>query len=316
MSFQHEQDQTLGIDRVSGNDFDLTIRRLGCEVIGLTWHHREHGDIPLLWRNDHIEAPERGWKNHATILFPIVGGLHDLASRTTDGTAVAFKRGHGFARESEFSLIQAAGDEESFVLRYRLEASDRTMLFYPWRFRLEILYRLSATGLEQAMTVSNVDERPMPFQLGWHPGFNAPLLGGTKAGCHLELPAGQAVRMLNDDECFITGEKQVETLQGDFAFNEQDLERTYMFDFEGFVPPERRVVGLFDEDRRVGVRVHFGDYPHLGLWSNADAGFICIEPWQGMDDSVVQEPFDRKFGMVVLPAMENDTRRARIEVVG
>jgi len=316
MSFRHEVDERHGLDQVSGDAFDLTIRRLGCEVIGLTWHHPEHGDIPLLWRNAQVEAPESGWKNHATILFPIVGGLHDMSSRTTDGTAVAFKRGHGFARESEFELIQAAGDEESFVLRYRLEASDKTMLFYPWRFRLEILYRLSATGLEQAITVSNVDERPMPFQLGWHPGFNAPFLGGEKSACHLELPQGPAVRILNDERCFITGEKQVVDLTGDFDFTEEGLDRTYMFDLDGFVSFERRVVSLLDPDRRVGVRVHFGDYPQLGLWSDADAGFICIEPWQGMDDSVEQEPFDRKFGMVLLPALENDTRRARIEVVG
>jgi len=34
-----------------------------------------------------------------------------------------------------------------------------------------------------------------------------------------------------------------------------------------------------------------------------------------MDDSVVQEPFDRKFGMVLLPSDASDTRQATIEFI-
>ena len=85
-----------------------------------------------------------------------------------------------------------------------------------------------------------------------------------------------------------------------------------MFDLSA-TPPARRVVTLLDPDESFGVRVRFPDYPHLGLWSDASAPFICIEPWQGMDDAVDPEPFDRKFGIQILPPGRSETYRASIE---
>jgi galactose mutarotase-like enzyme len=32
------------------------------------------------------------------------------------------------------------------------------------------------------------------------------------------------------------------------------------------------------------IRVQFGDFPTLGVWTKPGAGFLCIEPWQGCAD--------------------------------
>jgi galactose mutarotase-like enzyme len=87
-----------------------------------------------------------------------------------------------------------------------------------------------------------------------------------------------------------------------------------MFDLSD-TAPEKRIVELLDPDEKFGVRVRFPDYPHLGVWSDAKAPFICIEPWQGMDDSAVQEPFDQKFGMLLLPPGEQRTFQASLEII-
>jgi galactose mutarotase-like enzyme len=165
------------------------------------------------------------------------------------------------------------------------------------------------------MTVVNTGDVPLPFQLGWHPGFRTPLVDGSKRACRLVLPQGRAVRMANDEDCHLTGGREEIELAGDFSFDERQLDATYMFDFSN-TPPEKRVATLTDPDGSAGVRVRFGDYPYLGLWSEADAPYICIEPWQGMDDSADQEPFDEKFGIVILPPGASDSRTASIEVVG
>ena len=314
MTFVHTYDPATTLDVVRGPALTLTVRRLGAEVIGLTAHDAQRGDVGLIWRNEHTDDPPEFWKGHAAVLFPIVGGIHDLQSRTTDGAQVRFAKQHGFARQSQFELLGAGGADDRFVLRYHLIDSEQTRAMYPWRFELWVRYELTAAGLAQEMTVINRDEKAMPFQLGWHPGFNTPQIAGAKADCHLRLPAGEAVRMLNDENCRLTGEKQTVTFAGDFSFTEQELDATYMFDLSA-TPPERRVVELLDPDQAVGVRVAFPDYPHLGLWSDADAPFVCIEPWQGMDDSVVQEPFDRKFGMLSLPPGSERTYRATIDVI-
>jgi galactose mutarotase-like enzyme len=314
MTFHYSPDFEHGLDRVRSDTLSLTVRRLGAEVIGLTRHHPELGDVGLIWRNDHTEDPPQFWKGHAPVLFPIVGGMHGLTSRTTDGTQVTFQKQHGFARHSVFQLLGHGGGGQSYVLNYHLIADDQTLAMYPWRFELWVRYELFADRLEQTMTVRSLDEKAMPFQIGWHPGFNTPQYAGAKAGCRLRLPEGEAVQLGNDENCYLTGEAETVTLARDFAFDEAQLDATYMFDFSA-TPPERRAVELFDPDERIGVRVAFPDYPHLGVWSDAGAPFICIEPWQGMDDSIPQEPFDRKFGIVTLAPGAERSFRAAIHLI-
>jgi len=315
MAFEYTHDQQNGLDIVDSPSLKLTVRRLGAEMIGLTRKHPQHGDVGLIWRNVELEDPPCFWKSHATVLFPIVGGVHNLKSTTTDGIEVQFNKQHGFIRHSTLELIEAKEQDDHFLLAYRLKNNYETMALYPWQFSLTIIYRLFAKRLEQEMTVENRDEKPMPYQLGWHPGFNTPFLAGEKKDCHLRLPQGWIVKMLNDEHCYLTGQKQTIASKHDFQFTEKELDLTYMFDLSD-MPSGKRVVELLDPDETFGVRVHFPDYPHLGIWSDADAPFICIEPWQGMDDSVEQEPFDQKFGMVLLPPGAVDSRRAWIESIG
>ena len=312
MAFAYTFDAERGLDRVNGPHADLTVRRRGAEAIGLAVHHATRGDVGLLWRDGRADDPPSGWKNHATILFPIVGGLKGGVSRTEDGTEVRFPRLHGYARQHAFALVEASDRGDHFLLLYRLAENGATLAQFPWRCTLEVAYRLYADRLDQAMTVINTGPRPMPYQIGWHPGFNAPFGSGAKADCHLRLPEGRAIRLGNDATCLLTGENAEIEFAGDFRFTETEIDRTYMFDLSATLPA-RRAVTLLDPDESFGVRVRFPDYPHLGLWSDANAPFLCIEPWQGMDDSVDQEPFDRKFGIQILPPGRTDTRRASIE---
>jgi galactose mutarotase-like enzyme len=126
------------------------------------------------------------------------------------------------------------------------------------------------------------------------------------------LPDGPIDLLGNTEDCYLTGER-TRIPGGRYAFDEPGLDRTYMLDLSG-IPPAARVVSLTDPDG-FGVRVRCPDFPHVGLWSDAGAPFLCIEPWQGMDDERVQVAFDRKFGMVLLPPGATDVRRASIEVL-
>jgi galactose mutarotase-like enzyme len=309
----HTVDEDRGLDRVTGPTFDLVVRRRGAEVIGLTWKGPA-GPLGLLWRNGRTDDPPRFWKSHATVLFPIVGGLHGNRSRTTDGTEVRFRGLHGFARHKEFELVEVLRTGDGLDLVYSLSDDDETRELYPFAFLLSIVYSLRRSGLCQSITVMNRGDRALPFQVGWHPGFNAPLAGGEKRDCRLRLPGDRVRRMLNDADCRLTGEWRWEASRGDFKLTEEELDATYMFDLSD-VPPGERVVTLTDPSGSPGVRVAFPDYPHLGIWSDAGAPFVCIEPWQGMDDHAHQEAFDRKFGVVLLPPGGVDSRRAWIEVI-
>ena len=74
----------------------------------------------------------------------------------------------------------------------------------------------------------------------------------------------------------------------------------------------KRAVTLSDTAAGIDLEVDFTDFPQLGLWSEPGWNFICIEPWQGMDDHEEQEPFDEKVGIVRLPAGEEEKKTALV----
>lgn len=305
-----------GFDVVAGNGLEIAVSRIGAELIGMTWFRPGADPVAVLWRNKLVDPPCDGWwRRHAPILFPIVGGIHDNRSVTSEGVAVHFEGLHGFLRNRSLETIEAEQVDDGFGLSYRLVSDDKTLEMFPWDFEVMVRYLISGTTVTQELTVRNTGTRPMPFQIGWHPGINVPLGSGEKKDCLLRLPRGRMVRMLNDANCHLTGETWPFDSAGVFEFNERELELTYMFDVSG-VPPGDRLVEIEDPSAAARVTVSFPDYPHLGVWSDAGAPFICVEPWQGMDDSVVQEQFDRKFGVVILMPGCAQTRRAAISVQG
>ncbi len=308
--WRHDESQDL--DVLETGELGISVRRTGAEVISLRWKAPGGDVLGLLWRDGELSDPTRYWKSHAPILFPAVGGLHGDRSRCTTGEEVRFPGLHGFLRKLRLDLAEAAVDEGR--LAYRRAWDPGTLAMYPWRFEFEVSYRLEGRSLEVEMAVTNRDDRPMPFQVGWHPGFRLPLRpgAGQKADCRLIIPDG-AWRLGNDDRCFLDGTRWP-VPGGRLVLSEEEWDRTCMLDFST-VPPGLRAVELRDPDGDTGIRVAFPDLPHLGLWSDAGAPFACIEPWQGMDDHVVQEPFDRKVGIVLLPPGTTDHRRVEVRVL-
>lgn len=308
-------DPHSGLDRVTTSHWHLVVRRRGAEIIGLR-RRDPAGDVGLIWRDGQPDDPPRFWKGHAPLLFPIVGGLHEHRSHTTDDVKVTFPGLHGLLRHRSLSLVAAEQSGDGFVLSYRLDSDEATREMYPWDFSFVVTYTLSKAGLDVTIEVTNRDGRSMPFQVGWHPGFALPFRpeAGAKADCHLQLPPRPLTFLDNDDDCKLTGASRMIDGRGDFLFTEDGLDRTYMIDLSDVPPVERRVT-LLDPDHAFGVQLAFADFPHLGLWSDANAPFLCIEPWQGMDDHVVQEPFDRKLGIVSLDPGATDVRRASLRVI-
>ena len=124
------------------------------------------------------DADPAFWTGHAPVLFPIIGELNGGQYRL-DGETYAMKR-HGFARISVFEVAEAGGDIARFVLR----DSDATRAVYPFAFSLELAYRIAASTLSITATVTNRDERAMPFSIGLHPGLAWPLPGGAAKDEH------------------------------------------------------------------------------------------------------------------------------------
>jgi len=109
------------------------------------------------------------WREHAPVLFPIVGALRD--NRTQIGGEWYSMNRHGFAKASQFTLVEEGKDR----LAYCLTADAETEKRYPFQFALTVAYTLKADGYETEFTVENRGGEPLPFVIGGHPGFNVPV---------------------------------------------------------------------------------------------------------------------------------------------
>jgi len=235
------------------------------------------------------------WSGRAPILFPIIGELAGGHYRL-DGRSYAMGR-HGFARRSLFEVV--SHDDGSAVLR--LAANDETRKAYPFEFTLDVAFSLSAATLSVAATIANHGDAPMPASLGFHPAFRWPLPFGQPRAAH-------DIRFAQDEPAPIRG-----------------LDRNGLVKPESFATPvDRDVLVLCDDlfvddalifDRVVSRRVTYGaaagprievrfdDFPALGVWTKPGAGFVCIEPWQGIADPVgFQGEFRDKPGIVTMAA--------------
>ena len=310
-SYKVEIDNERKIDLLVNEETgsSVMIDRMGCEVIGYRVKDSSGREIGLMYRDSQPEKPARGWKNHATILFPIVGGLKNNQSKL--GSEVIKSPGnHGIARHSLFPLVETSHQDRA-VARYRLRANDYTCEYYPFDFQLDLIYTLEDNILSVTFEISNPGSIPLHYCFGWHPGFRTPVIPGVgkKGECRLVFPAGKIRKYQNNEHCRLTGETSMIDVGGPLEWTEEELEATLMYEIDD---PVLRTVTLEDPASGVSIRVDFPEMPHLGFWSEPGDEFICIEPWQGMDDREDQEPFDEKVGVVMLVPGGKDMRTIKV----
>jgi len=290
----------------------VIINRFGAEVIGYRIFDNERGiELPLLHRDGLTEKPESGWKSHAPILFPIVGGIKNDKSYLGD-KIITSRGNHGFARHSWFTLIDKYTDSKA-GLHYRLTADEETKKYYPCNVQIDMIYELVGSELTAVFSIMNTEEdEDIYYCFGWHPGFRTPVIEGfgNKEECQILFKKGTYRKYHNNEYCRLTDQTSEIELDGELKRTEEELEATIMLEID---EPNNRVCTLYDPAANFKIEVDFKEFPHLGLWSEPGYNFICIEPWQGMDDHEEQEPFDQKVGIAKLPPGEIDKRSITVK---
>lgn len=234
------------------------------------------GSTEYLW-----QADPAFWGRHSPVLFPIVGSVWEKRYRV-EGEEYELGQ-HGFARDMDFTLVNATETE----VRYRLESTPETLAKYPWPFVLEIAYRLHDGNLDVIWEVSNPCTEEMFFQIGAHPAFCYPDYDPqTMERGFLSFDRNEGL------ECIRIKEKGC-----------VDAETRYPLEVpqDGLLPLTRETFDAIDtimlQDSQIGkVTLHRADgspwlslsfdAPVVGIWSppTKNAPFICIEPWYGRCD--------------------------------
>lgn len=247
------------------NEFlSVKIKKYGAELNSVK--SKETG-IEYLWQGN----PDI-WYGQSPVLFPIVGTLLDNKYRV-DGKEYELFR-HGCARKRDFELKERG---EGFITLTQ-SFNDDSLKAYPYRYVLDITFRLDGKKLTVTHTVRNADDKKMYFSIGAHPGFNCSI-GDV---LEFEQEETDVVNEMIDEDSILFDEKFPSPIDGRiFTITE------HIFDKDAHVLSnlKSKKCTLKSQNRPQEVEFTFGDAPYLGLWAKPGAPYVCIEPWYGINDS-------------------------------
>jgi galactose mutarotase-like enzyme len=250
------------LTRIANDHLTVEISSLGAEMQSLTSSDGRN----WLWNGD-----AAFWNGRSPILFPIVGKAPDNRL-TINGTSYEMNQ-HGFARRSEFSLAEAS----QTMCRYELTASEASKAVYPFEFRLAVEHILDGRTLTVAAEVANLDDKPLPFGIGFHPAFVWPLPGAAGRPHTVTLDNGAEPTLMRVEG----GLRLPQKFPSPFKQGDLVLDHAF-FEQDAMIFPEGAGDGLvYAAKGGPSLRFGFENLPNLALWTKPSAPFLCVEPWHG-----------------------------------
>lgn len=251
---------------IKNQRFTAQIDPLGAQLVSL-----QDGARELLWTGDPAY-----WREHAPVLFPIVGALREGRTKIK-GQWFEMAR-HGFAKRREFALNKQTESAVSLTLR----SDGETKKQYPFDFALTVGYALTEDGYTTQFTVENTGDEPLPFAIGGHPGFNLPMEDGARFEDYtlqFEKDENQKCPVVLMETGLLDYEKTGFRLQG----REIPLQHSLFYgDALVFENLHSRRVRMVNKGTGKGIEMDFSGFPLLGVWSAANDGpYVCLEPWTG-----------------------------------
>ena len=242
---------------IKNESVSATISQQAAEVISFK---RLDNNIETIWCRD-----PAFWFNCNPLLFPYTGPLVDGKYEYNGKT---YELGqHGFARRAVFTFEECDETSVSLSLTY----DEETLKVYPFRFRINVNYRLDGYKLILSYKVTNLDEVNLPFEIGFHPAFNCPLTADRQYSDYrieFEVPEKLAVEghEIPDGISFPVDKYLV---RGSFFYHDNQIKSKW--------------AQMTDGEHT--VRVGKEGFTTIGFWKKQeDAPFICIEPWSPEND--------------------------------
>ncbi|MFD1125531.1 aldose 1-epimerase family protein [Lentilactobacillus raoultii] len=259
---------------IQNNRFRADIDEHGAQLIHLI---NEEAKFDYIWNNDL-------WPKHAPILFPAIGRSNDDAY-LVDGKRYEMPQ-HGFAGDAEFEVVDKTADRVSLLLA----SNPATKKYYPFEFKLRVIFSLTETGLVVHFDVKNDGEADLSYSLGYHPAFNVPINGEGQFDDYrlaIEPPLDELAtyEIVKKPNPYRSG--KIDSLpnydHGIVKLDHQMFEKGLLI----IKTPGIKTVKLYSQtDTSHSVTVNVADFDHVTLWTKegANAPFLCIEPFNGLPD--------------------------------
>ena len=281
----------MSILTLSNSTIRAEIKTLGAELCSL----KDSENREYIW-----EGNANFWGKHSPVLFPIVGTLKNNSFVHNDNEYHLSR--HGFARDMNFELIEKTENSATFSI----QSNSETLKSYPFKFELQIQYTLINTILEIDYTIINKDSNEIPFSIGAHPAFALP---GNFEDYSLDFEKVEPLEYtLLENDLVSTQTETIATHSNFVPLTYKLFERDALI----FKKLQSNSLTILDKEKPL-LKVHFEDFPNLGIWTKVGAPFICIEPWFGYSDTIESNGnLFEKEGVIVLEA--NDTFQTKFSL--
>ena len=214
------------------------------------------------------------WTGKAPVLFPICGGLKD-DKFTYNGKEYILNK-HGFARFKEFEVEKTTENSAVFLLK----SDEETLKTYPWSFELRIKYALCGSAVKITYSVRNTSDDTMYMSIGSHEAYACPE-GIEDYDVIFEKKETLFAQDLDGN---LTAHSRTPVIK-----DTDTLPLYYKYfavDALVFKDLKSRSATLRNRKTGKSVTVSFPDCDYFLLWTKPGAGYICMEPWCGIQPMV------------------------------
>lgn len=273
--------------------------RLVINPVGAELREFECNGRNILWGADPAY-----WTGVAPLLFPICGGLKGDCY-TYNGRQYTLQK-HGFARHAAFKVLNQTQNSAEFCLT----ATPETLKQYPFYFALFVTYTLLENGITVTYWVKNNGSNKMYFSIGSHEAYACP--EGIE-NYEVVFPNNETLNAYELDGNLLTYHT-VPVLQNG---NSIALKTGYFsVDALVFLDLKSRSAILRNRLNGQQVQVEFPGKDYFLLWTKPGAGYICLEPWAGVQDFVDSTgKLEEKRGILALESGAEYTATHKITVL-
>lgn len=285
---------------ISNESLTVQISAAGAELQSIV--SKEHS-LEYMWSGD-----PAFWGKKSPVLFPIVGGLKN---GTYQHQGISYPLGrHGFARERVFTVRHHSTD----TIRFSLVSDETTKEVYPFDFVFSIEYTVHRNRLTVTYIVENIGKETLLFSVGAHPAFKVPLVQDTTYEDYQLVFSEKE----NAGIYPLSAEGLVEKTTTPLLNDSNALPLTkelFAKDALVFKELQSNYIGILNGKNAHGLKLHYTDFPYMGIWAAKGADFVCIEPWCGIADSVdASGELVEKEGIHQLPVNDIFERAWTVEV--
>lgn len=248
--------------KLKNNQLTVKVDEVGAEIRSIVC-----GDTEFMWSGDPAI-----WSGTAPIMFPICGGLKD-DKYTFEGKEYTLTK-HGFAKKSLFKVENACETKAVFLLK----ADQETKKSFPFDFEFRVVFELEENTLKVNYVVDNKGNNTMYFNVGAHEAYVTP-------------EGIEDYDVVFDKEVTMNAHN----LYGNFlAENTYPIikdskvlplyDKYFVVDALPFTEVSAQAATLRNRKTGRAVRVEFPGFNNLLLWHKHGAGYMCVEPWNGIPD--------------------------------